>query len=399
MTLLLGGRTVRDCFPALAANPGVAYLDSASTTQKPAVVIEAARRYLGDRTANAGRGAYPWATRAARQVEDVRARIAGLIGAAGPDEVIFTSGATASLNAVALCWGLANLDDGDEILYNPLDHASNVAPWRNLQRHLGRRGVTVHLVPYAVTAVGEADIADVEAKIGPRTRLITTSHLHNVFGSLTTLEELDRPLLRCFDCSQSAGHVRVDVSALRADFAAFSGHKMFAAPGIGALYVARRHHDTLMPFLPGGDGGTAMPRLLEGGTPNLVGIATLGAAVDVVTDIGVEAIAAHDRSLTRRLVDRLAAVRGVEFLPGVAAASCDVGYGIVSFRIAGIEAADVGFVAASHGLYVRTGTHCLPGAPAHLDSVRVSTHAYTSPDEVDRLADLVRDIAKEVHRP
>jgi cysteine desulfurase/selenocysteine lyase len=350
---------LRRRFPALAGRPEVAYLDSASTAQKPAVVVEAVQRYLYDATANAGRGTYPWADRVSREVEAARERVARFMGAAGPDEIVFTAGATASLNAVALSWGLANLADGDEILYNPLDHASNVEPWRNLARVLARHGTMIRLVPYAVTGTGEADVADIRAKASRHTRLVTTSHLHNVFGSLSTLEELDLPVLRCFDCSQSAGHIPLDMVALRADFAAFSAHKMFGLPGIGVLYASRRTHAGLAPFLPGGHTGTAMPSLLEGGTQNLAGIVALGAAIGFVEEIGLDAIAAHDHALTRRLVEYLRQVSGVTLLPGVAAASCEVGYGIVSFTVDGVSASDVGFIAAARNLYVRTGTHCL----------------------------------------
>lgn len=388
---------LRRRFPALAARPEVAYLDSASTAQKPAVVVEAVQRHLTDATANAGRGTYPWANQVTRDLEAVRERVARFVGAAGPDEIVFTAGATASLNAVALSWGLANLADGDEILYNPLDHASNVEPWRSLRRILARGGITIRLVPYAVTGTGEADVDDLLAKAGPRTRLVTTSHLHNVFGSLTTLEELALPILRCFDCSQSAGHVPLDMGALRADFAAFSAHKMFGLPGTGVLYASRRTHPALVPFLPGGHTGAVMPSLLEGGTQNLAGIVALGAAIGFVEEIGLDAIASHDRALTRRLVERLRQTRGVELLPGVAAASCEVGYGIVSFTVDGVSASDVGFIAAAHDLYVRTGTHCLPGADG--ESVRVSTHVYTGAAEIDRFADLIAEIAREAPRP
>lgn len=394
---------LRRRFPALAERPEVAYLDSASTAQKPDVVIEAVDRYMSDGTANAGRGSYPWANRVTREVERVRERVAGFLGAAGPDEIVFTSGATASLNAVALCWGLANLAGGDEILYNPRDHAANVEPWRNLRRVLARHGTAIGLVPYAVTGAGEADVADIRAKAGPRTRLVTTSHVHNVYGSLTTLEELDLPVLRCFDCSQSAGHLPIDVAALRADFVAFSAHKMFGIPGTGVLYASRRTHAWLEPFLPGGTTAAAMPARLEGGTPGLAGIFALGAALDFVEEVGLDAVAAHDRELTRRLIDRLREIPGVRLLPGVAAGGCEVGYGIVSFTVERVPAGDVGFIAAAHDLYVRTGTHCLAtGDDATGDddaSVRVSTHVYTSAAEVDRFADLIARIAKEAPPP
>lgn len=160
----------RDEFPALLADPGVVYLDSASTTQKPRRVIDAVTAELAAETANPGRGAYPWASRAARRLLEVRERVARFIGAQGPDEVVFVPGATAGLNAVALSWGMANLADGDEILVSPLDHSSTVYPWVNLRQALARAGTRITLVPYSVTATGEADIGDIASKVSPRTR-------------------------------------------------------------------------------------------------------------------------------------------------------------------------------------------------------------------------------------
>ncbi|WP_328402555.1 aminotransferase class V-fold PLP-dependent enzyme [Nocardia sp. NBC_00403] len=401
----------RRLFPALAESTAV-YLDSAATTQKPLPVIEAIHRYHSSRTANAGRGTYPWATSLTGQISGIRARTAAFIAAEHPDEVVFTGGATAALNAVALSWGLGALEDGDEILYSPRDHASNVHPWHHLRRVLARFGRHVELVPYRVTELGEADTADILAKLTPRTRLITTSHLHHVFGGLTTLEELrgrlDPSVLLCFDCSQSGGHLPVDVTELGADFAVFAAHKMFGAPGTGILYCHRRIHDQLLPFLPGGNSGveltdaglipTGMPDLLEGGTQNIPGILALGSALEVLESFDIGAIAEHNRELTLHLIANLRQVPGLEFLPGPAHAPCAIGYGILSFTLAGISATDLGFVLSELGFLVRTGAHCTPAAAADDadDSVRVSTHIYNTLEEIDRFTECVMTIAMEV---
>ncbi|WP_245713813.1 aminotransferase class V-fold PLP-dependent enzyme [Nocardia vaccinii] len=401
---------MRRLFPAIGAASEV-YLDSASTTQKPAPVIASVEGYLRERTANAGRGTYPWATTLTRAIEHVRERAAARLGAT-PEEIVFTPGATAGLNAVALSWGLANLDDGDEILYSPRDHASNVYPWLHLRDTLARFGRRIRLIPYRVTDLGEADTVDIAAKLSHRTRLITVSHLHHVFGALSTLEELrdrlDPHILLCFDCSQSGGHLPLDVTELRADFAVLSAHKMFGAPGTGVLYCSRRVHEQLVPFLPGGNSGVAqtessltyaaMPERLEGGTHNIPGILALGAALDVLDEIGLDVIAEHNRVLTRRLIDGLRPQPGLEFSPGPAHAPCENGYGTVSFTLAGIGSADLGFVLAEAGFLVRTGAHCVPPARGRsdADSVRVSTHIYTSADEIDRFVGCFAEIAREV---
>ncbi len=398
----------REQFPALTANPGVVYLDSAATTQKPQAVIDAVTAALAVQTANPGRGGYPWSTRGARRITEVREQTARFIGASGPEEIVFTPGATAGLNAVALSWGLANLADGDEILFSPHDHTSNVYPWMHLRHVLARFGRSIALVPYAVTASGQADTADIAAKVSPRTRLITVAHVHNVFGSLTTLEELrgqiSRSVRLCFDCSQSAGHIPVDVAELDCDFAVFSGHKMFGIAGTGVLYARRRVHPELAPFLPGGGSGVrlpgggredlSMPEGLEGGTPDLAGITALGAAMEFIDGIGIEAIAAHNRALTRFLVERLRELPRLTLLPGVAWAACPAGQGIVSFRIDGVRSDDVGFALSSRGFYVRTGNHCLPAGSEYDDSVRVSVHVYNSGYELERFVAFLSLIAE-----
>ncbi len=398
----------REQFPALTADPGVVYLDSAATTQKPRPVIEAVTAALSGQTANPGRGSYPWSARGARRIAEVREQAARFIGAAGADEIVFTPGATAGLNAVALSWGLANLADGDEILYGPHDHTSNVYPWVRLRQLLARFGRRVSLVPYAVTAAGEADIADIAAKVSPRTRLITVAHVHHVFGGLTTLEELRGrlgPAVRlCFDCTQSAGHIPLDMARLGCDFAVFSGHKMFGVAGTGVLYARRRMHHELTPFLPGGGsgvrlagdglGGLRMPDGLEGGTPDLAGISALGAAMDFIDGVGLEPIAAHNQALTRFLVERLTGLPGLTLLPGPAWAACPAGYGIVSFRVDGVRSDDVGFALSSQGFYVRAGSHCLPAGSEYEDSVRVSVHAYNAGYELERFTAFLALIAE-----
>ncbi|MGW0047927.1 aminotransferase class V-fold PLP-dependent enzyme [Nocardia cyriacigeorgica] len=398
--------TARALFPALDDTAEV-YLDSAATTQKPWPVIDAVTGYHRARTANAGRGSYRWSTVLTGRIAQVRERMAAFIGADHTDEVVFTSGATAALNAVALSWGLATLDEGDQILFNPRDHAANVLPWQHLRAIMARFGRQIELVPYRMTDLGEADVADIAAKIGPRTRLITTSHLHHVYGAVTTLEELrDRIPARvrlCFDCSQSGGHLPVDVTELGADFAVFAAHKMFGAPGAGVLYARRRVHDQLIPFLPGGGPGpggssaASMPGRLEGGTPDIPALLALGAALDLLESFGMQAIAEHNRDLTLRLIQGLRTVPGVRLLPGPAHAPCANGYGIVSFTVDGISAGDLGFVLAETGFMVRTGAHCVPAeSGAEAESVRVSTQIYNTRSEIERFTDCVRQIAEEV---
>ncbi|MBO0852794.1 MAG: aminotransferase class V-fold PLP-dependent enzyme [Nocardia sp.] len=404
-------------FPALT-EPGPTYLDSAATTQKPLPVIAAIDGYHRRRTANAGRGTYRWATTLTTEIERIRRATAHFIGAQ-PDEIVFTSGATAALNAVAHSWALTALTDGDEILYSPSDHASNVYPWLHLRDTLAHFGRHIHLVPYRTTVTGEADLGDIAAKLTARTRLVTVSHVHHVFGArnrLTRLRALLEPQVAvCVDASQSGGHIRIDTEQLGADFLVLSPHKMFAAPGTGVLFCHRRRHDELTAFLPGGNSGVrpadstslragAMPHRLEGGTHNIPGILALGAALEVLTDIGLPMITAHNLALTRQLIEGLRDIAGVRLLPGPAHAPRPQGYGIVSFTMDAMTGTDLGFVLAESGFLVRTGAHCVPPLPppgshpvaAEPDSVRVSTHVYTTAYQIERFLTCLSTIATEV---
>jgi cysteine desulfurase/selenocysteine lyase len=379
---------VRAQFPALTDAPGVVWLDSATTAQRPRPVLDAMVRASSGGAAGPGRGGHPWAGRAAADVAAVRARAARFLGAPDdPSAVVFTTGATAAMNAVALSWGLANLRDGDEILRCPDDHASTVVPWRNVCDILARFGVGVQLTEYRRAPDGA-----VRVQAGERVRMVVATHVHPVYGTVTTradLGELPADCLVCWDCSHSAGHLRFDVASLGADFAVLSGHKMFAAPGVGVLWCAPRTHATLEAFLPGGSGGAAadrMPGLLEGGTPNVPAIVSLGAALDWLDELGIDAVARHTAALTGRAVARLATLPGVELLSAPTAAA-----GVVSLRMRGIASADVGFALAAHGVYVRAGGHCLAGPDA--DAVRLSSHAYTSAEEMDRACELLAGIA------
>lgn len=392
---------IRSQFPFFAAHPDLTYLDSAATTQKPLAVIDAVVSHLSA-SANAGRGTYALANRAERKIQDVRDTVSRFLNANGSHEIVFTSGATESLNLVALSWGLSHLKDGDEILYCKEDHASAVLPWVRLKETLAERGITIHLVPFAMSDAGDVSAADVIALVGERTRLIALTHVHNVFGDKANVQNIRKgipPHVRIsLDASQSAGHVSLDVQTLGADFVSFSGHKMFAPEGIGILWVHEDLHDSLSPVKVGGGGGSMdetklrldarkMPYLLEAGTYNATGIVGLGAAIQFMNQVGIEEIARHMNLLTRTLIDKLRITDRVELLPGVADSGCMGGFGIVSFRIEGMTSQEAGFVLAERGILVRTGSHCAAKGDREHDAIRVSFHAYNTLDDIDRLID------------
>ncbi len=398
-------QNLKDQFPFFVSNPEVIYFDNASTTQKPKVVIDAINKYFTEYCANAGRGSYVIANKVTREVEQVREKVKDFINANSCDEVIFTLGATASLNTVAYSWGLHNLKKDDEIMVCFEDHDSNVLPWINLKNTLETFGIQIKIVPFKNTSAGDANVEDVLSKVTEKTRLIALTHVHNVYGVKTDVEVIRektrKDILISLDAAQSIGHIPVNVQELGVDFVSFSGHKMFASTGIGVLWINQRIHDQIYPFLVGG--GTTvsdipnttykkLPYLLEGGTENLAGIISLGKAIDFINEVSIEKIQERIVHLSQYLLGKLRALDKVEFLPGIAFCRCAVGYGIIAFNIENMVSQEVGFILDSNNMYVRTGTHCTGSGDQLNDSVRVSLHFYNTEDEIDRFIEVLKEI-------
>lgn len=373
-------------FPFFGHHPGLVYLDSAATTPMPRPVIEAVHRHLTTATINPGRGSYRLAGNAATAIEEVRGQVAAFLNAPDCEGIAFTSGTTAALNALTRGWAAHALRPGDEILLSPADHAATTGPWHALAATL-----PVRLVSYKLTPSGDPDVADIAARVTSRTRAAVITHVHNVYGERASVAEIRRLLgpdvIIVLDAAQSIGHFAVDVRALGADAVAFSAHKMFGPPGTGVLYLAPRLRQAMTVTAEGGvsANATGLARVLERGTPNTAGIAGLGAAIGFLTGYGLDRVHAELSALTRGLVERLRALPGTELLPGVAySTACTTGYGIVSFRLAGISFADAGFIFDDAGICVRTGTHCARQPGPGGDSIRISAHAYTTPGDLDR---------------
>lgn len=383
-------------FPFFDHHPGLVYLDAAASTPTPRPVIDTVSRTLAAGTSSAGRGSYRLAGVAATGIEKVRSSVAGLLNVPDPNQVAFTSGCTAAMNTLVRGWATHQLRPGDEVLLSPADHAATIGPWHALAERL-----PIRLVGYRLTASGDPDVADLAGHVTARTRAAVVTHVHNVFGERAGVADIRRVLgpgpVLVLDAAQSVGHVEVDLQALGADAVVFSGHKAFGPPGIGVLAVSSRLQGDIRGTVQGGvsASATGLARVLERGTPNAAAIAGLGAALDVVTDYGIKSIHAELSGLTRDLVERLRAIPGIDLLPGVAfSTACSTGYGIVSFRMDGLDPADVGFVLDDAGICVRTGSHCSHRADPALESVRVSAHAYTTRDELDRLTEVLTRISR-----
>ncbi|MBU6450684.1 MAG: aminotransferase class V-fold PLP-dependent enzyme [Cyanobacteria bacterium REEB67] len=400
---------VRAQFPIFNNNPDLIYFDNASTSQKPASVIEVIDRYHTKQCANAGRGAYSWSTQLDKAISESREKVAAFIGARAEDTA-FTSGATDSLNTVALAWGLTNLEDGDEIMLCPRDHKSAVLPWYNLKDLLARQGKTITIQTFDIHEVGDYDLKSIKAKLSPRTRLLAMAHIHHVFGLDMEVPEIrqivgDRVLIS-LDASQSIGHIPVDVSKLDVDFLSFSGHKVFATTGSGVLWVNPRVKEKLHAVKLGGKSEASIKErgelifehkstaeLLEAGTQNIPAILSLGQAVQFVESVGLATIQSHISNLTVYLYSKLRELPGIIFAPGMGICRCEAGFGIISFRFEQISNLDLSFVLDAENIFVRSGDHCTYARDQSEEYLRVSMHLYNSAEEVDQFIAVLEEAA------
>ncbi len=390
---------IKEEFPFFASHLNMIYLDSSATTQKPRAVIDALTKYYVEENANAGRSSYALSSRLARRVESVRGRVANFIGA-GADEVTFTTGATDAFHKAILSLGFSYLKNGDEVLYAPDDHKSFISPWFQLRDTLARHGSHIILTPYKRRQSGGADIEDIRKKITEHTRVIAITHLHNIYGTDSDIHFLKdlraQGVILFIDATQSIGHMKVDVQELGADILAFSGHKMFASPGSGVLFVDKKLQTKLMPlFVGGGEGSWVSPtstqvefvnfcRALESGTLNYPAILSLDPAISFIDSVGLHEIETYLGTLTVQLIQGLSKIPGVIFPPGPKYWTCLGGYGVVAFSIEGVDSAEIGYALDQEDIMVRTGQFCRANEKdADLEGlIRVSAHIYNTEEDI-----------------
>jgi cysteine desulfurase/selenocysteine lyase len=372
----------------------------------PQEVIDVITRFNTCERANAGRASYPMSTKLTGRIEEARVHVAGFIGAESED-IAFTSGATESLNTVALAWGLANLKSGDEIIVCPGDHSSIVLPWFNLQRILLSFGVEIKIVTIRIhPSHGDYELSDVRQAVNGKTRLIAISHVHHLYGMDMQAEEIreivGNDVLISLDASDSIGHREVNVQELPVDFLSFSGHKMFAANGVGILWVSPKLRSTLRPLIVGGGmklqgdlsdlrfSDRTLAGILEAGTQDIPAILSMVPAIDFIESIGIEAIKRRNQELMRDLFRGLRNLPGIDFGPGVAACSWQNSYGIICFRFRQTNTADIVCLLDSENILTRGDEHCIASAGEGDALLRVSVHVYNTEAEVLRLLDVLR---------
>ncbi len=391
----------RSDFPLLAGAPGLVYLDSAATTQKPSAVLDAIRTYYETSNANPHRGAYALSAAATQAYHDARARIARFIGVGDADTLIFTRGTTESINVVASAWGRANVSRGDNIVVTRLEHHANFVPWQQLALATGAEFRICELAKD-----GGLDLTMLAKLVDPRTKVVAFGYVSNALGTINPVAEIVRvvraagkALLVC-DGAQAVPHLKVNVDALGVDAFAFSGHKLGGPMGIGGLVMPRSILEAMPPYQMGGDmiewvndrdtTWNILPHKFEAGTPNVEGAVGLAAACDYLDALGMDKVRAHEIALTQGAMDALIAVAGVT-LHGTG--SAEARSGVVSFSVKDVHPHDVSTALDAEQVCVRAGHHCaqpLMRALGVQSTVRASFWVYSSAADIGRLVAAVK---------
>jgi cysteine desulfurase/selenocysteine lyase len=391
---------IRQDFPILqrtvASGAPLVYLDNAASSQKPVAVIQAMDDYYRRYNANVHRGVHTLSEEATAAFEGAREKVARFIHAPHSRQVIFTRGATESINLVAHTWGRANLRPGDEVLITEMEHHANIVPWQILRDQLG---FTLRYVP--VTDQGLLDLDALDDLLTERTKLFCFVHASNVVGTINPVQYLVQRARAVgatvlIDGAQSVPHMAVDVQALDADFFAFSSHKLCGPTGIGVLYGKRDLLEAMPPFMGGGDmirevtmAGSkwnSLPYKFEAGTPAIAEGVGLGAAVDYLESVGMDWVRSHEQEITRYAYARMSEVEGLRILgPGPEQRG-----GLIAFTLEGVHPHDIAALLDRSGVAVRAGHHC--AAPLHARygipaSARASFYLYNTTAEVDVLVD------------
>jgi len=386
---------VRKQFPILEQNVNghpLVYLDSSATSQKPIQVIEALDDYYRKHNSNVHRGVHTLGTRATDLYEGAREKVKNFINAQSTKEIIFTRGTTTAINIIAQSYGKANVKEGDEIVLTEMEHHSNIIPWQQVAKATGAR---LKYIP--LQEDGTVTLEDVRQTITENTKIVAIAHVSNVLGTVNPIKEIAEiaranDAVTVVDGAQGAPHMKVDVQDLDCDFYAFSGHKMCAPTGIGVLYGKKEHLNDMEPVEFGGEmidfvelydsTWKELPWKFEGGTPIIAGAVGLGAAIDFLTDIGMDNILKHEESLVQYGLEQLDAIDELKIFGPKERA------GLITFNLGNIHAHDVSTVLDTEGIAIRAGHHCAQPLMKWLDVVataRASIYLYNTKEDIDRL--------------
>lgn len=390
---------IREQFPILSREVHgrpLVYLDNAATTQKPQSVIDALSHYYSTMNANIHRGLHTLAEEATAAYEDVRKQVAAFIGAGSHREVVFTRNTTESLNLLAYTLG-SRLRPGDEIVLTTAEHHSNLVPWQLVTQ---RTGAVLRFIE--LNDDQQIDVDAARAAINANTRIVSIVHMSNVLGSIAPVAEISEMArsvgaAMIVDAAQSAPHIPIDVNDLGVDYLAFSAHKMLGPTGVGVLWGRQELLADLDPFLGGGEmisvvtreesSWAALPHKFEAGTPNIADVVAFGAALDFLSDVGMDAIAAHDAELTHYAVERLSRLEGLDIYGPSDPTERSA---VIAFNYRDIHSHDVATILDRSGVAIRAGHHCAQPLMRTLEvpaTARASFYLYNERSEVDALVD------------
>lgn len=383
-------------FPALnRSGRSLAYLDSAASAQKPQAVIDAMSGLMASHYANIHRGLYEYSQETTSAFELARKKIASFVGVKNSDEIIFTGNATGAINLVAQSWGRANLKEGDEIILTGMEHHANIVPWQLLRDQIG---IVIKTVP--VNEDGQLDLDAFKTLLTPRTKLVGVTHVSNALGTVNNLKEIKSLISKVnseikliVDGSQAVVHRPVNIEDIDCDFYVFTGHKLYGPTGIGVLWGRYELLERMPPYQGGGDMVERVtfekttfkppPARFEAGTPAIIEAVGLGAAVDYISSIGMEAIEAREQELLSYAMEQLKQIEGLRYF-GAAPEKA----GIISFAADWGHPGDIGMILDQCGVAVRTGHHCCQPLMQRYDidaTVRASFGLYTNEEDIDML--------------
>jgi cysteine desulfurase / selenocysteine lyase len=399
---------IREDFPILRQDirgKRLVYLDNAATSQKPQTVIDAVTRFYTAENANIHRGVHYLSDRATVAYDEVREKVAHFINARTSREVVFTRGTTEGINLVAQSYGRTFLRPGDEVLITGMEHHSNIVPWQLVCEQTG-----AVLRAARINDAGELDLGSFEGLLTERTRLVAVVHLSNALGTINPVKRLismahARGVPVLIDGAQSAPHLAVDVQDLDCDFLAFSGHKLFGPTGVGVLYGRESLLERMPPYQGGGDmiasvtlersTWAGLPAKFEAGTPMIAQVMGLGAAVDYVTQLGLDRISAWEHQLLTYATERIIGIEGLKVI-GTAAQKASV----LGFTLEGVHPHDIGAILDDGGIAIRTGHHCAQPVMRHFGvpaTARASFAFYNTREEADTLANGLVQIRRMFH--
>lgn len=396
---------IRQDFPILRQTVHgrpLVYLDSAASAQKPQVVIDAVSHFYENDNANIHRGVHSLSVRATEAYERTRTKCRDLLGAAHIEEVIFVRGASEAINLVAQTYGRQNVGEGDEIVLSEMEHHSNIVPWQILCQ---QTGATLRIAP--ISDEGELLMDEYRKLLGPKTKIVAITHVSNAIGTINPIREIVElahgvGAVVLVDGAQAVPHLKVDVREIDCDFYTFSGHKFFGPTGVGILFGKKDLLELMPPYQGGGEMIRSvtfaettyndLPHRFEAGTPNIAGGVALGATIDYVNGIGMDAISAYEDELLDYGTAALSAIPEIRLI-GTASSKVAV----LSFVIDGIHPHDAGTILDQQGIAIRTGHHCAQplmdrfNVPA---TCRASLAFYNTKEEIDALATGIQKMVK-----